>query len=251
MNTSTVRNFKAFTLIELLVVIAIIALLLTMLAPSLTKAKELAAQAVCMANQKNCGVALLFYADDYNGTVLISWYAPGFGYSTSHSYTWARAIGGWAGGEDHKYLDDFNVMLCPNEAPQVWDTTDTARFSFVYGGTHYYSGELNNTGMEGVSVPIVGKHVGSGCLINLEQVKQAGDVPMLIDSYSSTYQSQMYLVYATPQIGTREVAAHLRHANRANALFADGHAEPCNEDRLSAVHIKGGFDDKYVLNVWP
>jgi prepilin-type N-terminal cleavage/methylation domain-containing protein len=41
------RTMKAFTLIELLVVIAIIALLVTIIMPSLSRARELARDAKC------------------------------------------------------------------------------------------------------------------------------------------------------------------------------------------------------------
>ena len=55
---------KAFTLIELLVVIAIIALLLSIIIPSLKSAKELASGAVCMSNQKNLSLSWISYAED-------------------------------------------------------------------------------------------------------------------------------------------------------------------------------------------
>ncbi len=56
----------AFTLIELLVVIAIIALLVSILMPSLQKAKEMAKDVVCLSHQKNISLAIYLYAQDYD-----------------------------------------------------------------------------------------------------------------------------------------------------------------------------------------
>jgi len=53
-----VRKHKGFTLIELLVVIAVIALLLSILMPALSKAKELAMGAACKGNLKNFTFAM-------------------------------------------------------------------------------------------------------------------------------------------------------------------------------------------------
>jgi len=53
---------KAFTLVELLVVIAIIALLISILAPSLKMAKDLAKQAICATRLRGAGSAANIYA---------------------------------------------------------------------------------------------------------------------------------------------------------------------------------------------
>lgn len=55
---------KGFTLIELLVVIAIIALLLSIVMPSLKKAKEISRSVVCKTNLRNIHMALAMYAED-------------------------------------------------------------------------------------------------------------------------------------------------------------------------------------------
>jgi prepilin-type N-terminal cleavage/methylation domain-containing protein/prepilin-type processing-associated H-X9-DG protein len=60
---------KRFTLIELLVVIAIISLLVSILLPSLNKAKMVAKRVACLGNMKNTNSSLLIYADDNDGTL--------------------------------------------------------------------------------------------------------------------------------------------------------------------------------------
>ncbi len=68
------RRDTGFTLIELLVVIAIIALLIAILLPSLSRARELSKRLVCASNIKGIGTSCKIYANDNSE----KWPVPGF-----------------------------------------------------------------------------------------------------------------------------------------------------------------------------
>ena len=60
---------KAFTLVELLVVIGIIALLISILLPTLSRARASAQRTVCLSNQRQIAVATQSYSVDENGFI--------------------------------------------------------------------------------------------------------------------------------------------------------------------------------------
>ena len=99
-----------FTLIELLVVVAIIALLISILLPSLARAKEAARQVACSANLRSLGQARTACASEHNG------YGPTWddGSETMFMLTWVDVL------YDEHYLGDTAAGLCPlDERPDV------------------------------------------------------------------------------------------------------------------------------------
>lgn len=119
---------KGFTLIELLVVIAIIALLVSILLPSLQKAKEMAHKAVCSSNEHSLSLAFQMYASENDA------YCPTSGDFANHCYNPGQKEDNWINllapltdspllGESgspagYYQLGKSSVWICPSDERQ-------------------------------------------------------------------------------------------------------------------------------------
>lgn len=115
-SATTARGRCAFTLIELLVVIAIITILAAILFPVFAQAREKARQAACMSNQKQIGLGILQYIQDYDESFPIS-------VVTQSASPPAGALIGWVDAVQ-PYVKSLQVFQCPSEpASPVTDPT--------------------------------------------------------------------------------------------------------------------------------
>jgi len=112
------KKRRGFTLIELLVVISIIALLISILMPALSKAREQAKSVVCMGNERQVGLAMLYYADEWDD------YVPR---GTSSGERWFRMLMPYLGQEaidsggveDYRHIEIFSCPSYPSDKEAV------------------------------------------------------------------------------------------------------------------------------------
>ncbi len=104
-----------FTLVELLVVIAIIAILLSILIPTLSAVREQSNRAVCASNLRQWGTALVAYASANNESFPycdgphLSWYGPQFRKSFADAYLTPLV----KFRSDYAFNDLHHVQYCP------------------------------------------------------------------------------------------------------------------------------------------
>jgi prepilin-type processing-associated H-X9-DG protein/prepilin-type N-terminal cleavage/methylation domain-containing protein len=227
-----------FTLVELLVVIGIIALLVGILLPALSKARQQGNLIWCASNERQIGMAIFQYAQAYNDHFPI-YYWTGAGSSndqgaTDWHYLILPFIKGGSNGlysgqgaqslgalfKDKDTIDSTYVPSGPTAPYPTWDPSQANTYSVLSVLFRFQPGLLTNP-TTCVPPPANGPINPGSIPMKLEQVKRAGEIIMLGDAalignqgltspLTGTWQSdadfwelqnnQFQLYWATPNI---------------------------------------------------
>src|SRR5665213_1415454 len=106
---------KGFTLIELLVVIAIIAILAAILFPVFAKVREKARQTTCASNEKQLGLGVLQYVQDYDERYPGNW-GGNNNDNSGGGWGWGNAI--------MPYVKSTAIFTCPDYNPNIYGATN-------------------------------------------------------------------------------------------------------------------------------
>ncbi len=230
----------SFTLIELLVVVAIIAVLVAILLPALSRARESARTVQCLSNLRQWGLAFLQYAGDYNGQFPRAYssetrYAGAwFSYDTMHIYM-PNTI-------DYNGLGILSgeVSVCPSFKTMVNPDAYmgygyNAYLDYNYHTDPYFTaGKVELTNIRFVMGDGLGVYeYHNNCSVTIRNLKEEHfrSVGFIHNSKiigTGTYANNHFDLHSNDSVG--------------NMLFLDGHSESIRKGDVDDRYRVGGLD---------
>ena len=236
---------RAFTLIELLVVVSIIALLIAILLPALSNARDSGRTVSCASNMRQMQIANDVYATDFKEDYIYSGYQGG-GQITIDGVTVNRY---WTIDEDYLNLMQFTDSQISNvltgvSAAEIWGARWPTQFlcpqwvkaenPWLHELSYAHNNEQRNQNI--VRTKVVnptGKVVFAESQNHFMRARQATNYGWGL--YGETWgpsQTKFHITY--------------RHSDRANFVYYDGHVDLM----LEKEHRLGGWNSVAMKEQW-
>jgi prepilin-type N-terminal cleavage/methylation domain-containing protein/prepilin-type processing-associated H-X9-DG protein len=268
----------AFTLIELLVVVAIIGLLISILLPSLSAARQTSRSAVCGSRLRQLGIGWTMYADQSKGVAV-----PGrparFADNSQNVYyvgngyhwrpRWYVRMGAESGffafnepspdsaQDNTKLIDGSDVFLCPEVSDRRNNRNSPYGYNYQFLGNARFRGGQEARGF--VNFPVSADRLRSASTLMAADAlgTAAGKPANLRTEYRLDGTSDLFAVgnhawsLDPPRLTAtsdscddsnrgpeHRSAPELRHRGKTNSLFCDGHVSA--ETYKSLGYVENG-----------
>src|SRR4051794_4812489 len=233
------KNPRGFTLVELLVVIGIIAVLIGILLPAMSKARQTASTTACLSNLRQLSLAATLYAGDYHGSfpsaqytvIQVPWVN---GYNWDYTFTRNTGTGEqtisagllWTG------RTNLHVQQCPSYDGK------SATVSDPFTGYNYNTSYIGRGQGEGIEAPA-----------RVTQVRRPSETALFGDAGATPgtnkfMRSPLRSPSEKPSIGVNarlSGAQAFRHQrDRAtNVAYCDGHADTRFDRYTGGLPVEG------------
>lgn len=230
------KSRNGFTLIELLVVIAIIALLMAVLIPALSIAKQQAGSSVCLMNEKQLVLAWMMYAEDNDyimcgpmtgitGSPRYDWVGPPrdlvSGAAKTSNFTAEEEIRGIETGTLFPYYKKAKLVNCPTDKRSVRAPTYPG-----YGGTggyRTYSLPYHLNAPVSALTSRYGSAAGAERLVRITELKNASSTYIVVEENDNRDYNMDAWAFDPYQFILIDTIA-VFHNNVTMFGYADGHS---------------------------
>jgi prepilin-type processing-associated H-X9-DG protein len=218
----------AFTLVEILVVIGIIAILISILLPALSGARQSANTSTCANNLRRLQIASMTYATDNE-----NFFPPAHfflftrnrhrwhGTRTSTNVNTPQGRFDFAGSPLKYYLDVDRIKLCPNFDPPKNGFEQSAG---GYGYNAQYVGS-SLAMATGTMPPAMLESLFGNRPARVSQVKRPAETILFADVAMANPNQIEYSFIEPPLLNgaPSSPSLHFRHRDHANVCWMDGH----------------------------
>ena len=212
------KNKFRFTLVELVIVIAVLAILASLLLPSIRKATESGYTIVCKNNLKQTNTYSELYLNDNNLIMVPSSNAGSFLYK---SWVWNLSfyMSGWEPGKRTTRApeEESTFLICPSTPEPFGDNYNTSSVTQTNYSYNLYSGDTHFRGRpRSKASPFSVVH-----FVNVSSPSEA--IGFLDNRY--LWHRDNHFVYDETHIETGAKTYLHRHLGGNNRAYLDGHVE--------------------------